>query len=626
LGWLATLARRHDPLATLLLNLMTFTACAAVNLAMEPLFAVGTIEAAVMWPSAGIALAAVMFCGPRVLPGLWLAELVVELAPDVSLLVSVGVAGASTLEPALGAWLLRRAGVRLALGSVADVSRLMVLGGFVAPLASGLVATLVFLIGGDPPAEGLVAHTVLWTLGDCAGVAVMAPFVRAWRDRPRVRRLAGWPVNALLVGHLAVLFLVFGGVLAGWLHHPTGGYLVFPIVVVIALVGGDHATTLAVAAAMVAAIVGTHFGLGPFGSAETLPEQALVAAYVATLGITAMVVLALGNALRTATQRLRAGERRARDFATAASDYLWEIDERGRFTFVSQRFVDTSGWPADRLATMTYRDLAPPGGFERALEWLATHAAPDGSYRDMEHEVRLADGRTRWMQASAIRVFDADGRPAGWRGASRDITERREAEARIAWLATRDPLTGLPNRVLFEDRLGQGLATARRERASLALMFVDLDRFKPVNDTLGHDVGDVLLQAVAQRLERALRATDTLARLGGDEFVVILEGVEASAGATQAAQKLVAALEAPFSIGDHALSIGCTIGIALFPRDAGDPVNLLKRADRAMYAAKAAGRGRWMLFEPSMEHDTDGTERTAQPAEGRAAPRASNGG
>jgi diguanylate cyclase (GGDEF)-like protein/PAS domain S-box-containing protein len=182
-----------------------------------------------------------------------------------------------------------------------------------------------------------------------------------------------------------------------------------------------------------------------------------------------------------------------------------------------------------------------------------------------------------------------------------DISERKASEERMHHLAHFDVLTGLANRALFADRLHQCVARAQRDKSRMALMFIDLDKFKPVNDELGHQVGDLLLQNVARRLSSCVRReSDTVGRIGGDEFVVLLSEIEAVTDAMGIAEKIRLALDQPFEIGLHQINISSSIGVAIFPEHGADENALLKRADAAMYAAKERGRNRVQLFEQSL--------------------------
>lgn len=178
-----------------------------------------------------------------------------------------------------------------------------------------------------------------------------------------------------------------------------------------------------------------------------------------------------------------------------------------------------------------------------------------------------------------------------------DITERKKYEEKIQQMAFHDSLTGLPNRKLFSDRLGIVLAQARRNKKKVGIVMLDLDNFKDVNDTLGHDVGDTLLKAVAERLSGTLRKSDTVARFGGDEFVLIFPDMEVIEEAIQVVQKIIDRFHKPFLIDTHQLVVTTSIGIAVYPNDGMDEEILMKNADIAMYQAKQAGRARYQLYK-----------------------------
>jgi len=219
-----------------------------------------------------------------------------------------------------------------------------------------------------------------------------------------------------------------------------------------------------------------------------------------------------------------------------------------------------------------------------------------------EYRVPDAVGNWIWLHSSGkVTERDASGRVRRMTGTTANITARKAAEERVEYLATRDPLTGLPNRMLLNDRLALGLANAARKQSRLAFMFIDLDRFKTINDSLGHDVGDELLKRVASRLSACVRASDTVARLGGDEFAIILENLSIDGEEAQnIAEKMIFSLAAPIRAGEHQLNTSCSLGIAVFPDDGGDAQTIMKHADLAMYDAKAKGRNNYQFFSDAM--------------------------
>jgi len=210
-------------------------------------------------------------------------------------------------------------------------------------------------------------------------------------------------------------------------------------------------------------------------------------------------------------------------------------------------------------------------------------------------------GQFAYLEIRQARFVDERGEVVGTVGCARDITARKASESMVEHLAHHDALTGLPNRLLMNDRLKQALALARRDRVKLALLFIDLDKIKLVNDTLGHDIGDLLLKEAAKRMrEEVSRASDTLARLGGDEFIVILPRVATEQDAAMLASSLLKTLAKPFFINNKEIRISASIGIALTPLQGEDAVRVLKNADTAMYAAKNTGGNAFRFFDPSM--------------------------
>ncbi|MGH6848651.1 MAG: diguanylate cyclase domain-containing protein [Methylocella sp.] len=235
----------------------------------------------------------------------------------------------------------------------------------------------------------------------------------------------------------------------------------------------------------------------------------------------------------------------------------------------------------------------------------AHQAASAGRLSDMPRvslrfRIVQPGGAVRWVQRESELVLDRHGAAVRWIGTYRDVTEAFEAEARIAHMAHHDALTGLPNRALFHERLDEALLRVRRDEEKLAILYLDLDRFKNVNDTLGHAAGDKLLAAVAKRLRKCVRDCDMAARFGGDEFAVLQMGLAGPHEADILAERIVAHLSEPYDIDGQPALIGASAGIALAPADGETAEQLLGNADMALYRAKEDGRGAFRFFEPGM--------------------------
>jgi diguanylate cyclase (GGDEF)-like protein/PAS domain S-box-containing protein len=223
-----------------------------------------------------------------------------------------------------------------------------------------------------------------------------------------------------------------------------------------------------------------------------------------------------------------------------------------------------------------------------------------GVVRGAEVEVLCRDRTKRWVLANVRAVRDVDGKVALHEGTLEDITDRKAAENEVKVLAYCDVLTGLPNRSLLLDRLGKALASSRRRKEAVALLFLDLDRFKVINDSLGHSFGDLLLREVAYRLKRQTREQDTVARIGGDEFIMVLTGIKDMTDAAVAAQRVMDAMIAEFVIEGRSFSVNCSMGVSIFPQHGLDSETLIQNADAAMYSAKESGRNRFTFFSEEM--------------------------
>ncbi len=304
----------------------------------------------------------------------------------------------------------------------------------------------------------------------------------------------------------------------------------------------------------------------------------------------------LESRVRERTDALQLSQSRLSSLVSLSSDWIWEQDAELRFTYLSEGLRQATG--VDPASLVGKRRLLN-GVYDVPAEVVADYeqrVAERRPFRDLCYCLESSSGRGVYISVSGEPIFGADGSFKGYRGVGRDVTHQRLAEQQVLKLARYDGLTGLPNRSMFVDELERTLARARRSGQAFALFFIDLDRFKNINDSLGHDAGDQLLKVMATRLRELLRDSDLVARLGGDEFVVLLEGSVDAGALAQVARKALAAIAEPVRIDGRSFLVTGSVGISLYPQDGTDAATLLKNADAAMYLAKDSGKNNYQFY------------------------------
>jgi diguanylate cyclase (GGDEF)-like protein/PAS domain S-box-containing protein len=296
---------------------------------------------------------------------------------------------------------------------------------------------------------------------------------------------------------------------------------------------------------------------------------------------------------------LRRAEARYRDMVENASDIIYVHDLDGTLLSINKTAELLSGYTSAEVIGANFARFVTPASLPTIHAALAKELETRAAIKPFEIEIIRKDGSTLPMEVNP-RLVQQDNGVVVVEGIARDMTERKRAEATIRRMAFYDALTGLPNRVLFDDYVRNALALAKRHGRRMAVLFVDLDRFKLINDSLGHHTGDRLLQAVTQRLTSCVREGDIVARMGGDEFTVLLPDVEGPHDAADVAQRLLAVLAAPFLIDGSELFVSASVGMSLYPADGEDAETLLKHADTAMYRAKDQGRNGYQFYVPAM--------------------------
>ncbi len=301
---------------------------------------------------------------------------------------------------------------------------------------------------------------------------------------------------------------------------------------------------------------------------------------------------------------LRISEERLALALDSGSDGLWDWEVATGKVWFSDRWQTMIGYEPGEIEghLRSWRRLTHPDDVERARRLLTDHIDGKTPIYECEQRVRTKSGAYTWvLSRGKVVTRDATGAPLRIVGTHIDIAARKQAEQQIEYLALYDALTGLPNRTLFWDRLDREMVSAERRGHFFAVLACDLDRFKSVNDSMGHPAGDSLLRKVADRLKASIREGDTVARLGGDEFAIVLRGLDRPQNASTTAQHVIDAVKLPFDLEGRTVSVGISIGIAVGPQDGRNPDQLFKNADIALYRAKAAGRSTYRYYEPDMD-------------------------
>jgi diguanylate cyclase (GGDEF)-like protein/PAS domain S-box-containing protein len=552
----------------------------------------------------GLTLALLLYFGTRYLPVVFIASIVAAATNYHRPLLSwCGIPGAVAvyIGYAWGASILRgRWRIDLRLGTLRDVGRYIViaLGGSILSTAAGILT----LLGDGRIRRSEVIGTLRdWWVSDALAIVAFAPFLLVyvaplvgrwlnsgngiqrsehWQSRPSATEILELTAQFGLVAF--AIWFVFGYVPA-IPYQPL--YLLFVPVIWGAVrrgLRGAVLITFAISVGLMFAAWVTHAQKG------SLPKLQLA---MLALGVTGLCLGAVVTERRESEKRYRLLFERnlAGVFRSTLAGRVVECNQAAASMFGYDSPEEVMALPDANL----YDTVADRQSFLTTL-------TSEKSVTNHEMRFRRKNGDSAWAMINASLVDGDLGVASIVEGTLVDITERKLAEERVQSLAYYDALTGLPNRVLLRDRLSKALATARRQKHKVALLFLDLDRFKIINDSLGHSVGDLLLQDVAERLKSFAREQDTVARLGGDEFLIVLTNIKDVPGAAVAAERFMDAMTASFVIQGHSLSIGCSLGISIFPEHGADNETLIKNADAAMYSAKDTGRNNFQFFTADM--------------------------
>ncbi len=480
-------------------------------------------------PASGFALAMLLIGGRRYAWGVLAGAALVNATSINPLWVNALIASGDTLQALFGAWLVTRSDkFDFRLQSLRDYLRLILLGGCVAVAAGTLTVNTPLLFSGLLLPHDYYYSLARWWMSDTLGVILIAPLIMLWRKAEKKQQYE--------VGKLAETVLLFGlailagqAIFLGWQYDILGsvakGYWMFMIATWTAVRLGVRETMVVLVITAAYALVGAIHGVGYFANDIAQTQLLNYWLYMVILSVISMVLATHFAERKQAEAALRESKASMKAILDNSPYLTWFKDIEGRYVRVNKAYVNYTGLSGIRqIIGKTDFDLWPKELAEKYrvddTEIIATHRQ-----KHME-ELSFDGSKEHWVETFKTPIIDESGNVLGTVGFARDITERKKSEEKVNNMAFYDPLTQLPNRRMLNDRIGQVMVASKRSGRHAAVMFLDLDNFKPLNDIHGHEMGDLLLVQAAQRITGCVREADTVARFGGDEFVVVLNELE----------------------------------------------------------------------------------------------------
>lgn len=562
----------------------------------------------IIWFPSGLALAAVLIGGRRYVWSIFLgAFLLSATVTGNPLFMSTGLAVGPAIEALLGGWLLTRDGqFDINFLRLRDLLRLIFLAGFVGVVLGALIGTTTLLVSGFIAADTYFQNLLHWWMGDVLGIILLTPMILVWQRLPD-----DWfqPKRALeVVLVLGLTFLIGQIIFLGWLHDIVGPYAKgFFMILFIALAAirlGTHGVLAVMIMVAVQGVLGVLQGVGFFATDIAASQLVNYWLYMVTLSLVGIMLATYITAENQDKETLREQEEFFHMITENIDDFIAVLDLEGRRLYNSPSYAKLFGDPRILQNTDSFAEVHPDD--REHVKQVFTKTVQSGEGQRIEFRFVLPDGSIRYMESRGGLIKNSKGKPMHVVVVSHDITERRKIDEKIRSLAFYDALTELPNRRMLDDRLGQAMAASKRSGRYGALLFLDLDNFKPLNDQYGHNVGDLLLIEVARRITSCVREVDTVARFGGDEFVVMLSSLDANREESiqqtyTIAEKIRRSLAEPYLIQikaedspERVIEHHCTssIGVVLFISNEANQEDIIKWADMAMYRAKEEGRNR----------------------------------
>jgi diguanylate cyclase (GGDEF)-like protein/PAS domain S-box-containing protein len=567
----------------------------AAQISMQFAFFEGNVSA--IWFASGIAFAGVLRHGYKVLPGILLGSAAITLLTNDTWVVSAGITTGVLLETTIGYWLmLQFSDPRKLLLKPLCFTQFLLFCVIIAPLFSAIVGNLVLWSYGAIPSAALARSIAIWWVGDSVGILIITPLLLAWRSSA-FSSLSRTPLETLGIGltTLLVCGLLFGGYLPTEMQHYPITFLFAPLMVWGVLRFNLRTLTIVMLFIAVTALIGTSLGNGPFAIGENSASIIFLQLYFGTICATVLA----GKVILDERQQTQAQLKLAARVIEHTPDAIVVTDSNGRIISANPAFINNTGFSLGELIGNSISLIESGYHDARFFTDMWNQINQKGEWQgEIWNRDKSGTIIPEWLNIIALET--ANGTPTHFIGIYSDVARQRQVMDRIHRLAYYDILTRLPNRQLFNDRLEQAIKYAGRNNRLLGLLFIDLDRFKNINDTLGHSTGDKVLSLSATRMQECVRQTDTLARLGGDEFTIILQDINEEFDAVLVAEKILHTFKSPIRLDAHELYLTPSVGIALFPDNGSTVDDLIKFADTAMYRAKELGGNNYQLFDSNM--------------------------
>ena len=553
----------------------------------------GTVT--VIWPASGLALVALIKFGKYTWVGILIGSFASGFLVRDSIWLSLFIASGNTLEPVVSVWLLKRTRFNPSIDSISDFFILLLFAVCIGPIVSALVGTSGLFAAGFLHSSNCFYTFLRWWMADAIGVILVAPTLLIWSNANRTSSYS--MIHAIEATALVIFSFLIGQIIFfEWFHDELGkyvyGFWVLPGIAWTALRFGRLFTALILLLMSIQSLWGSFFEVGVF--AEDMQKTGLINLWLfnAVLYITGMTIALVFHERKKSEDKLQLA---ARVF-TDAHEGIMLTDKQAIIIDVNPVFSNITGYSRKEVIGKNPRMLNSDKQSSEFYTDMWKSLDEQGHWQgELWNRKKTGELFAVLLTISAIR--DTNGYIHNYIGLFSDITQSMLEQQKMELLAHYDVLTKLPNRTLFDDRFQQAIAHSRRDNTLLAICFLDLDGFKPINDRYGHEAGDQILFDVAERIKLSVRAEDTVSRLGGDEFALLLGELESLDHCKQVMKRLHHNITQPYLVDGHMVTIGVSSGITFYPMDDVSPSILLRHADQAMYQAKLAGKNRYHLFD-----------------------------